>query len=431
MPLSFEVRRKDKNKLYPDRVPKLYLTQELANDLAKRYSNIVIREFRGKKYVDIRDFKTLSWVKYEREKSTRDMFAFSILKFCRYKNAFPDDLIKIYSKDINEAITDIKNYINYLLSEGYSSHHIDNILVSIVTWLNVNGIMISRDILRKRYRVKIPPKSEIPDMPPTREELKKILMSASIKWRAIFSFLSASGMRPSEALIIRIGDLEPHPYDVEDSVVKIRVPSTITKKDFGYVTFIHPECVRFIVDYLRFLESKGYDVEDPNFILLFNTYSKDGFYKVNSVEVAWNKILRKLNLDQRIEYSKRKVYVRRLYTLRKFFRTNLEAAGVPHGAVEAMLGHKAWYVRFSEEQLKKYYIKGMWALMVFRSNIDEGAVKQIVETHIKPLQKELEKMKREREMKFISQEKELREIIDKFYKLLLRHPELLKELKES
>ncbi len=123
--------------------------------------------------------------------------------------------------------------------------------------------------------------------------------------------------------------------------------------------------------------------------------------------------------------------MRRLYTLRKFFRTNLEAAGVTYGAVEALLGHKNWYVRFTKSQLRKFYIRSMWALMVLRTNIDEGAVKQIVETHIKPLQKELEKMKREREMKYISQEKELREIIDKFYKLLLRHPELLKELKES
>lgn len=69
-------------------------------------------------------------------------------------------------------------------------------------------------------------------------------------------------------MLIRIGNFEPYPFDADEEVVKVRVPSTNTKKDFGYVTFLHSECIHFISEYLRVLQSKGYNVEVPNFILI-------------------------------------------------------------------------------------------------------------------------------------------------------------------
>jgi len=107
-----------------------------------------------------------------------------------------------------------------------------------------------------------------------------------------------------------------------------------------------------------------------------------------------------------IKYGRKTIYRRRLYTLRKFFRTNLEAADAPYEVVEAFLGHKNYYVRFSMEQLRRYYEKRMWALMVFRG-VSESMVAELVEASIKPLREELEK------------EKEFREVMDRLYRLRL------------
>jgi len=106
------------------------------------------------------------------------------------------------------------------------------IMTSLVTWLNINGIDISREELRRKYRIKLPPKGVIMDVPPTREELRRILISSPLNWRSFFSFLSASGVRPSEALVLRIGDLSPHPFDVfdEQDIIEVNIPYTITKK---------------------------------------------------------------------------------------------------------------------------------------------------------------------------------------------------------
>jgi len=121
-----------------------------------------------------------------------------------------------------------------------------------------------------------------------------------------------------------------------------------------------PECVEILCEYLRWLEERySVDVGDEKQILFYNPRSRKGFFLLNTVEVFWNKILERLGLGDVIQYGKKRIYRRRLYTLRKFFRTNLEAAGVPYGVVEALLGHKNYYVRFTEEQLRKYYEKGM------------------------------------------------------------------------
>ncbi len=225
------------------------------------------------------------------------MFAFAILKFCQFKNSFPDDLIEEYKVDKSKVIADFKSFFGHLIQNRYSGSYMHYIMASLVTWLNINDIDVSREELRRKYRIKLPPRGLIMDAPPTREELRRILISSPVNWRSFFSFLSASGVRPSEALVLRIGDLNPHPFDVveNDEIIEVNIPYTITKKEYGYTTFIHPECVSILVDYLKVLEAKGIDVENSDLPLFYNPLSKYGFYKINSAETVWRRVLKSLN----------------------------------------------------------------------------------------------------------------------------------------
>ena len=65
-------------------------------------------------------------------------------------------------------------------------------------------------------------------------------MSSPLKYRVVFPFLSATGMRPSEALILRIGDLEPHPYEAVETGEIVKVKAPFTKIGFSYAPFCHP-----------------------------------------------------------------------------------------------------------------------------------------------------------------------------------------------
>ena len=418
MPLSLDARRGDKDNTSPERIPKLYLSRGMLEHLRKYYPGVAVREWRGRLYVDVRDFESTSFIRAEPTRSTRQWLSFAILKFCRFLNSFPDDLIAKYRRDVEADVRDLRSFYACEM-ERYSGNYVRAQVSAIVIWLNANGVTVRMEELRKRYRMKLPSRKSIQDVPPTREELRKILLKASTRWRALFSFLSATGMRPSEALVLRLQDLNPHPFDAEisDEVITVNVPA-FTKNSMEYTTFCHPESARFLAEYLRELEKRGFDVEDGDFILFYNTRT-GSFCKLNSAEVAWNRIIEELGLDDYITFKTKRIHVKRLYTLRKFFRTNLEAAGIPYGAVEAMLGHKQWYVRFSPEQLKKFYEKGMWALMVFRG-VSESMVAELVEASIKPLREELEKLRLEMEKKELEKEKEFREVMDRLYRLFQR-----------
>lgn len=88
-------------------------------------------------------------------------------------------------------------------------------------------------------------------------------------------------------------------------VLTVKVPASLTKKEQGYTTFCHPEAMKFLAEHLRELEKRGFDVESRDFILFYNPRSRTRFYRVNSVEVAWNRILDRLGLDDRMIYAER------------------------------------------------------------------------------------------------------------------------------
>jgi len=50
---------------------------------------------------------------------------------------------------------------------------------------------------------------------------------------------------------------------------------------------------------------------------------------------------------------------------------------------------------------------------------------------VRPLREELERLRREREEEMLAREREVRELVEKLYRVLRRHPELLKELEEE
>ena len=43
-----------------------------------------------------------------------------------------------------------------LNAESYSGNYIRKLLTAVVAWLNVSGIDVSREELRRRYRIKLP-----------------------------------------------------------------------------------------------------------------------------------------------------------------------------------------------------------------------------------------------------------------------------------
>jgi len=78
------------------------------------------------------------------------------------------------------------------------------------------------------------------------------------------------------------------------------------------------------------------------------------------------------------------------HVLRKFFRTRLGAAGIQIDVVEALMGHEGYltevYRRYSLEDLRKFYLKGESALLVFTEAQEVTKLRQEVDERNKALQ---------------------------------------------
>jgi len=133
MSLSPDLRRAGKEKTIPERIPKLFLNLEDVEEFRERYPSIPVRNYKGGCYVDIRDFPSCSFIKFEPERSTRQVFSFAILKFCRFKKAFPDDLVALYREDSEKAALDLRSFLMHELSQGLSSNYVRSELTSLFT----------------------------------------------------------------------------------------------------------------------------------------------------------------------------------------------------------------------------------------------------------------------------------------------------------
>jgi len=101
-----------------ERISKFFISGDIVSQ-SRDFLVLMLLRHNGKFYVDIRDFSSVSWMRLDREKTTRQIFAYSISKFCRFKNCLPDDLIEEYKVDESKVITDLKSFFSFLSEHRY------------------------------------------------------------------------------------------------------------------------------------------------------------------------------------------------------------------------------------------------------------------------------------------------------------------------
>jgi integrase len=201
------------------------------------------------------------------------------------------------------------------------------------------------------------------DRIPTNSELKKILLHNPIQGKALYLTLESSGLRIGELLKSNIDDL----YLTEEPA-RIQIRGEITKTGSSRHAFISREAKEALIEWLKVREdylkaaigkSHLYEkaADDPR-IFPFNASTAYSMWKI---------ALHKSGLNDRDKSTDREKL--HLNVLRKFFRTRLGAAGITIDVVEALMGHEGYltevYRRYTLEDLRKFYLKGESALLVF------------------------------------------------------------------
>lgn len=318
-----------------------------------------------------------------------------------YQLAIKKYIGSVYKIEIKNG--DLEKYVNQYLAENRDHQKdIEEFLVSIKdsppksiklylagakTFLLENKIELPQMFWRRLTRRIKGTRALTLDKVPSNLELRKIIQHLPIQGKALFLFLSSTGMRIGEALQIKI-------EDIDLNTNKISMRGEYTKTGNSRISFFSTETKEALEDWLknrdRYLE-QAVGRSAKNKKTLKDKEGKEDRrlfpYLEPTLYSMWNNALSKAGLlekDASTNWNKSHPHV-----LRKFFRTRLGSV-IPVDVVEALMGHEGYltevYRKYSVEDLADFYKKGESALFVFSNGAEVTKLKVEVEEKNKQLQ---------------------------------------------
>ncbi|MFQ5975104.1 MAG: tyrosine-type recombinase/integrase [Candidatus Hydrothermarchaeales archaeon] len=282
-----------------------------------------------------------TWLKMVSKNSSKSYLS-ALKKFCEFCGKTPNQLILERDKELRNpdpnSRTGIRDLIldfrTYLEKEGYAPKTInasDGYIRGFFTAVLGREGMINV----KNYRNGFVSKKK--DLVPTLEELKKMLDAVNMEEKFRILFVAQTGMRVSDALALRFGDIQRE-LELE------RVPLAITylpKKDRESIgeriTFLASDGVELLKQYLKWRESKGEKItlETP----LFSSRTKRGIRPLTQQKfnLTVKRAAERAGLDGN---GNGKYGVIRTHSLRKFFITQMTNHGVEDKIINFFVCHK-------------------------------------------------------------------------------------------
>ncbi len=245
-------------------------------------------------------------------------------------------------------------------------------IAGVKEWMIFNKIDFTEREL-KRLRNKIPKAkgSWTDEKDFDKELLKQIIAHMGEKGKALILLLASSGMRISEALQIKLNDL-----DLSTDPPEINVRGDYTKGGERRTVFISKEAKSAIEEWLKVRGSYLKSAVNRNKGLIGNGDAKaksiddDRIFPFSDTVVRefWSRALDKTGLHMRDKTTGLLKY--RIHGLRKFFRSQL-ALTCPVDIVEALMGHEGYltdaYRRYTTKQMGEYYLKAEHHITIFES----------------------------------------------------------------
>jgi len=265
----------------------------------------------------------------------------ALRSFCEWTRKNPDQLIaecfnddgSLNLKRIQKTAKILDEFLGEQEALGCTQHSLSTISAFIKTFYRVNDITLT---LPGKYRIAVTYRGRA--IKP--EELQKLIEVADLREKAMIAMLATGGFRIGTLLKMKYRHVKE---DLESGKVPvhIHIEAELNKgKVCDYDTFINEEAAYYLKLYLE-QRRRGTEKLSPETItdesFLFITKRKRrSSLSYASFERSWKNLLTKLNLDKHVGRM-REI---RIHSLRKFFRTQLVALGVPTEYVEYMMGHK-------------------------------------------------------------------------------------------
>jgi site-specific recombinase XerD len=305
------------------------------------------------------------WMKElaNRSVSTREKYKSFMVRFCEWQGKTPDQLVEQRKVDLRSTDpkeqrsveSALKGFISYL-EEGENSVSTQQVAYAAVR----SFFEMNYQPLRMR-RGDYPTGESIGSRVATKDDVKKLLEDASLRIKAMILLLKDTGLRVSDIVRLRYGNLAK---GLEDDQEFISL-SLITKKNrIAAKTFVGPEAVDALKEYAE-ERRKGTRRIPPE-----KMGTDSPLFRTRTPEV---RPLTRSGMSSTITYHAGRIGVDgqfSAHSFRKFFQTQLEAAGVHPNWIDQMMGHRLINSRDSyslptDQQLKEAYKKAYSQLRVY------------------------------------------------------------------
>lgn len=295
---------------------------------------------------------------------TRENFGIVLMQFCRFCGLGPDALVALSPEEASKLCQD---FTDSLLEKGYSVRYLNVCQAYLKTFFRINGFEADRALKVERYHQPTRYRKR-PEYVPTPEEIWKMgYTSGPAKNRAMIFMLYTSGLRNSTLRALLYGDVKKE-LELGLEVVKIPVYPEMKKVDYAackgnipYYTFIDPETVKVLKEYLQERIEKYGEItdEEPLFCSDSNQVPRE---KQRHTPVSKN------GLERMVKRAAKQAGIEKwrnitCHSLRKAFEATLRNNRLDPKDQEFLMGHilpgtqDPYYDYTKTEELRKKYMK--------------------------------------------------------------------------
>jgi Phage integrase family len=213
------------------------------------------------------------------------------------------------------------------------------------------------------------------DRIPTIEEIKKLVEYPDRRIKAIVNTMASSGIRIGAWDYLQWGHVRPIQRDGEIIAARMLV---YAGEDEEYFTFISPEAWHALEDWMNYRKTSGEIINDSSWVMrnLWDTRVAQGRglvtipKKLSSLGVKrlMERAIWAQGLRKKLEPGKKRHPYQANHSLRKWFKTRCEIAGMKPINIEKLMNHSIGisdsYYRATEKEVLEDYLKAIELLSI-------------------------------------------------------------------